>query len=469
MRRAVVLFGSLLVIATAGLPARASNHADRAGSAGQPLAAPTRVWTARYDEGAKADEAKAVAVSPDGTRAFVTGEGSTPGRDEGYVTIAYDASSGAQLWESRYDGPGNGTCDFDIAHDIAVSPDGTRVFVTGISCGIGDDYATVAYDASSGAQRWVARFALGYEAEAIGVSPDGTLVYVTGYDVSRWHTIAYDAETGAEVWLSQYVGAGFEAVVANGLQVSPDGARVYVTGYFWSGSSDDDALVAYDAATGFPIWSATYDSPGEGEDTASALAVSADGSRVYVTGTASPSIYSPITFGTEAFDAATGSLLWAATYDGPGTGNDVANDVGVSPDGSVVYVTGSSYGSTTGIDYATVAYAATDGSQLWVGRFDGSASGDDRANALAVGPSGRLVYVTGQSIGSGTGLDYATIAYRANTGQQAWLLTYDGPGHGNDQANDIAVDRIGRSVFVTGGSKGAGTGEDYATIGRISG
>jgi hypothetical protein len=59
------------------------------------------------------------------------------------------ATPGAQLWVSRYSGPGSGV---DFARALGVSPDGSRVLVTGLGrgSGTGDDYATVAYDASTG-------------------------------------------------------------------------------------------------------------------------------------------------------------------------------------------------------------------------------------------------------------------------------------------------------------------------------
>jgi outer membrane protein assembly factor BamB len=59
-------------------------------------------------------------------------------------------------------------------------------------------------------------------------------------------------------------------------------------------------------------------------------------------------------YGTVAYHASTGARLWKRRYDGGSL--DVATDLGVSPDGSKVFVTGYSLGSASGLDYATVAY-----------------------------------------------------------------------------------------------------------------
>jgi hypothetical protein len=62
-----------------------------------------------------------------------------------YATVGYDAATGAQLWVNRYDGPG-GPPD-DHAWALGVSPDGSKLFVTGGSVGSESDeeFATVAY------------------------------------------------------------------------------------------------------------------------------------------------------------------------------------------------------------------------------------------------------------------------------------------------------------------------------------
>jgi hypothetical protein len=72
-------------------------------------------------------------------------------------------------------------------------------------------------------------------------------------------------------------------------------------------------------------------------------------------------------------------------------------------------VTGYSWGSGSGPDYATIKYY-TNGDTAWVRRYDGSANNADYASAIALDSSNH-VYVTGYSYGSGTNYDYATIKY----------------------------------------------------------
>jgi hypothetical protein len=74
-----------------------------------------------------------------------------------------------------------------------------------------------------------------------------------------------------------------------------------------------------------------------------------------------------------------------------------------------VYVTGS---GDAGSNYATIAYNATNGTQQWAKRYTGSGPDGGGAAWAAVSLTTGTVYVTGHSSGSGTGYDYATVAYQ---------------------------------------------------------
>ena len=70
----------------------------------------------------------------------------------------------------------------------------------------------------------------------------------------------------------------------------------------------------------------------------------------------------------------------------------------------------------------------------WVARYNGPENRDDSAYAMAVDNSGNVnVYVTGESVSSGTSSDYATIKYDTN-GNELWTARYNGPENSSDSA-----------------------------------
>jgi Beta-propeller repeat len=360
-----------------------------------------------------------------------------------------------QAWVARYNGPTNGR---DDAKAIAV--DGSaNVYVTGFSLGAGtfNDYATVKYD-SAGQEQWVARYngPGNGEDDAVAIASDGSgNVYVTGQSLGLgtdydYATIKYDS-AGQEQWVARYNGEGNGEDDA--VAIATDGSgNLYVTGQsLGAGTGSDYATIKYDSA-GLEQWVARYNGPVNGYDLATAIAVDSSG-NVYVTGQSSGAGTSA-DYATVKYDSA-GQEIWAARYNGPGNGPDSPYAIAVDGSGNV-YVTGASLGSGPGRDYATIKYNAA-GEEQWVARYPLSL-----ASAIAVDGSGN-VYVTGESSETVSGpVDYATVKYDS-AGQEQWVARYNGPGHSDDQADAMAVDSAG-NVYVTGGSTGRRTGYDYATI-----
>ena len=426
------------------------------------------VWASRYG-GGRTGAAYSIAVSPDGSKVYVTGRsGSSVAPD--YGTVAYDTATGGQLWVHRYDGPGHG---FDVATSIVASPDGSKVIVTGRSYGAAgtSDYATIAYAASTGDKLWVARYKGPDDADDratdLVVSGDGSKVFVTGGSDGTtggrdYATVAYDASTGARVWAKRYNGSGDDFDEASAVAISGDGSRVFVTGESFGAGGTDYATVAYVASTGARLWVKRYDGPAGGGDAATAAASSPDGSTVFVTGYGH-GIDTHQDFATVAYDGATGATLWVRRYDGPGTGpsEELPYSLAVSPDGSSLFVTGESVPANEDSDFATVSYDAATGDTLWVKRYDGFGQ-IDFGMAIATSPEGSKVFVTGYSEATAGNSDYGTVAYDAASGATLWAKRYDGGGP--DRAHAVAVSVDGSSVFVTGESRAGNTANDYATV-----
>jgi hypothetical protein len=156
--------------------------------------------------------------------------------------------------------------------------------------------------------------------------------------------------------------------------------------------------------------------------------------------------------------SASGASVWT-NYLGE-TVNTYAYASGIGIDGNGnVFVTGISTRTGTGDDWVTVAYSNS-GLPLWTNRYDGPMHGNDHANALALDSNGN-VFVTGDDVNSGGTVEFLTIKY-SNDGVPSWTNTY--PGHTiYGGAFNVAVDRAG-NVIVIGAETGGSTYEDFTTI-----
>lgn len=455
-------------------------------------------WSAIYGNVASGGEqARGLAVG--GGRVFVTGLRERGGGTQyDYLTVAYDAASGTEQWAAEYDGP---LSDIDIPWGAAATPDGTRVFVTGESVGgfgTGRDIATLAYDGATGEKVWEARFDAGSvdTAKGIVLAPDLSTVFVLA-DISSntsgdhgLGVIAYDAATGDQLWVAQVMGVGY--VWPAGIALDATGKSVFVAG--WTGGTDPDKprdtdylLAGFRAKPAGPedpagelLWKAKYDGgQSSSEDRLTGLAVSPDGSRVFATGyLAKPAntVFAASQIGTVAFDGNTGAKVWDMKY-APATGGSQGSAIGVSPDGSRVYVTGKTTGSPTAdglqttFQYVTLAYDAGVGAQVWVAGYDHPGT-TDHPTALALSPDGKRLYVTGWSAAYAfpeANMDAATVAYNAIEGTRSWVARFNSSEVKADGARPWSMVATNDQVFVVGSTKRNSTSAvlgnyDYLTL-----
>ncbi len=205
-------------------------------------------------------------------------------------------------------------------------------------------------------------------------------------------------------------------------------------------------------------WVARYNGPVSGDDNVAYNSIVVDNSgNVYVTGS-STGQGTGLDYATIKYDSL-GEEQWVARYNGPGNGKDMVQTIAVDNSGNV-YVTGESWGAGTKRDYATIKYDSL-GEEQWVARYNGLGNDDDWPFAIAVDNSGN-VYVTGSSRSGPVYSDIVTVKYNS-LGEEQWAEPYNGLASGHDFGAGNAVDNSGH-VYVSGTSWGSGTGYDYVII-----
>jgi len=439
----------------------------------------TLQWLERYNELGSSDSfAVDLDVDKNGN-VYVTGYSEIANSNNDYVTAKY-SPSGEELWVRTFgETPEANTQDEATA--IVVDDDG-NVYVTGKADGAdnGDDFLTIKYDAN-GNQGWVKRYDGGVgtdipvDIELFVDSENGNTVYVyvTGHSYNDnfrndFATVKYAASDGNEEWVRRYFYFSADKNDKPSAMAVDSSGNVYVTGTSQgSGGYDIYSVMKYDK-NGVELWDTVgYSGPAHIRDIANAIAIDGAG-NVYVTGQSdNGNDNTGYDFATVKFNAA-GEEQWVARYNGTGKrssemdSRDYARAIAVDNLGNV-YVTGESEGLTTGYDYVTVKYNLS-GAEQWVARYDGGNNLPDFATAMALDSMGN-VYVTGRrGVDGEVSSDYATIRYD-NDGNQIWLQRYSG-GEVEFATNIPATIKVvdDQHIYVTGESKGIGTGRDFGTV-----
>lgn len=385
---------------------------------------PVRAWATSYRVPFDIAQANASVLTLDGSRLFVTGTFYTPTSDWDIVTVAFNTRNGARLWTARFNGSGNG---FDHPNAIAVSPDGSRVYVTGYAQTATDDVGvTLAYGAVGGATAWT-KLSSNVLGSSIAVGPSGARVYVAG----NGFITALTRAAGATVWTS--TGGAWTSIVP-----SRDGSTLYATG------RNDCTTAALRTGTGAPR---TTKADANG---CLYLVLDPAGNDLHALGyTFLPSGYESVVI---SMDAQSGAIGWTTHRTGIWP-----RAIGTDPGGQKVFVTGTAGSECDGPGcgpFVTSAYEAGTGSEMW----SGSGPNDGYAISQVVSPDGREVYATGTTLG-----DLTTIARDTGTGAKLWVVRY-GASTAEDVPVGIAVAADGGRIYVTGtGSRVMGSDENVNT------
>lgn len=359
-----------------------------------------RKWAATWSDSDHPEEwasGEKLVVSPDGSTVYLLGQllectGCTAAYH--WLAIAFDAVTGDRLWVSRLQGAGPPS-------SLVVSDDGSTLVANGDYLGNGSQ--TIAIDAASGDLRWRDESRGVYPAlgSALALSADQTSVLALGMSYasdacaerrSRHVLESFDLATGEERF-SRPITCG----EASSLSLGAGGASVLVAGVT-SEYTSRLQVVAYDAATGTEQWAFRPAGGPATFETAPFVATSPDGSVAYVTGDVLTGGSRRLwTVRTYALDVSTGDVTWAGRYENGGDSH--ATRLAVSPDGSAVFVTGFEQQrcgtSCTEQDSAGIllAYDAASGRERWAALYAGGIGAD-----VVSSPDGSRAYMAGRLV-----------------------------------------------------------------------
>lgn len=173
--------------------------------------------------------AKALSVH-DG-RVFVVGHLTRTAARSDFAVVAFEAATGAQLWESVTDPTGTGANDYAWA----VKAIGGRVFVVG-EYGDFSGLLLRAHDAATGEIQWEQKLpgVLNYTLKET-LEADRRTVFIGGTDaLNRFFIGAYDADTGKQRWQDRVTDGELTGLV---LDDGPDDDRDH-------GNDDERVLLA---------------------------------------------------------------------------------------------------------------------------------------------------------------------------------------------------------------------------------
>lgn len=460
------------------------------------------LWTYTFDgETSATDDSPLVTLSPDGSRAYllVRSQNATftdrnPSGDFDVVLVAIDMSVGAALWRVTYNGGG-----FDNPGGLALAPDGAVVYTAsqGTNLDRALDLSVVAWDAATGAKIWETRLdpttEHPYNSGWIGpiaVAPDGTFLIVGGdsfhvYLAGNLLAFRIEAADGALAWRKKWVGPGDRDERATAVSISPNGATAVVAGTTGSSVGDSDPLlVAYDTATGAELWNRTDAQAGYAESTSRLVS---DNDRAYALQWTRSTAFGPFDSRVRAIALGTGMEAWNDTI--PGSGSSTAPAALTLESGvltSVVNAPGTrilTHSPATGARLSDTAISSTASlgaalagssgaflqrlldasgepdtgvarwvspSLAWSSRFATRGSAYEDAAASALSADGSRFLVAGSSWPSPTGTDIVTAAYDAATGGALWQARYDRAL--SDVPSVVVADRVGSRTYVAGRS-----------------
>ncbi len=275
-------------------------------------------WVRRYNGPGNGNDRAAAIIY--GANNNIYAAGYSHDRNDDFTVISY-RQNGDTNWVRRINGPGNNN---DYALDLVYGGDG-RIYVAGTIRAANEDFSVVSFT-QAGDTNWV-RSINGPgnnndRALAITYGADSH-IYAAGYirATNDNFAVVRFTQTGDTSWVRAINGSGNNIDHANDIIYGADN-RIYAAGYIRA-ANDNFAVVSYTQA-GDTNWIFTYNGPGNNIDQANSIVYGTDGNIYaagFIRGVGTGEDFAVFSL------RQTGDTNWVYRYNSAGNNNDRASAV----------------------------------------------------------------------------------------------------------------------------------------------
>lgn len=326
-----------------------------------------------------------VFFKPDGTKMYFVGS-------DNDAVYEYDLSTAWDVSSSSFLQSFSVAAQETTPRDLFFKPDGTKMYVVG---SVGDDIneytLSTAWDVSTAS--YSQNFSVSAQEgnpESVFFKADGTKMYVVGPASDNAHE--YDLSTAWDISSASFLqtfSLPFISDNPSGIFFKDDGTKMYIVG------TNSDAVFSYDLSTAWDISSASavypttdYFSVAAQETNPEGLFFKPDGLKMYIVGSNGDEV--------NEYDLSTAWQISTASYlqnFSVATQDTAPNGVFFKPDGTKMYVSGTSSDNVHEYDLSTAWDVS---SAVHLQSFSVSAQ-DTGPQAVSFKPDGTKMYVVGNT------------------------------------------------------------------------
>jgi hypothetical protein len=235
---------------------------------------------------------------------------------------------------------------------------------------------------------------------------------------------------------------------------------IFTTGHTVTGEDKVSILTTKQSAEGDVIWQRTYVPSGQSIYKSYGIDIDVDNiGNTYVVGALTLTNQYSFDIVVLKYDSL-GTLLWESTFNGPGNGPDLPTDLVLDSNGDP-YLTGTSTGVNTGLDYLTLRLNPSNGNIVWRRTYDHN-SFDDIAIKLVIDQFGKVA-VAGASASSITDWDIANLAYGKTLGNLIAETRVSDAGIEIESPTSLTSDGNG-NFYIAGNTKIGTENQDIQII-----